>query len=51
MIFVLRHDQGGEMKRPFLALGAALLVAASIAGAANAARPHHDKGTFSDVVR
>jgi hypothetical protein len=49
MIFVLRHDQGGKMKRPFLALAAALLVAASMAGAANAARPQHLKGTFSDV--
>jgi hypothetical protein len=37
------------MKRPFLALAAALLVAASMAGAANAARPHHFKGTVSDV--
>jgi hypothetical protein len=37
------------MKRPLLALAAALLVVASMAGAANAARPHHFKGTFSDV--
>jgi hypothetical protein len=36
------------MKRPFLAFAGALLVAASMAGAANAARPHHFKGTFSD---
>jgi hypothetical protein len=37
------------MKRPLFALAAALLVVASIAGAANAARPHHLKGTFSNV--
>lgn len=37
------------MRQAFLALAAALLVAASMAGAANAGRPHHDKGTFSDV--
>jgi hypothetical protein len=35
------------MKRPLLALAAALVVVASMAGAANAARPHHFKGTFS----
>jgi hypothetical protein len=37
------------MKGALLALAAALLVAASLAGAANAARPHHFKGTFSDT--
>jgi hypothetical protein len=37
------------MKRPFLALVAALVLGMSMAGAANAARPHHFKGTFSDV--
>jgi hypothetical protein len=44
----LRH-KGGEMKRPLLGVAAALLVAASMAGAANAAKPHHLKGTFSDT--
>jgi hypothetical protein len=39
----------GEMKRLVLVFAAALLVAASMASAANAARPHHLKGTFSDV--
>jgi hypothetical protein len=37
------------MRQAFLALAAALLVAASMAAAATAARPHHDKGTFSDT--
>ena len=37
------------MKRPLLAATAALLVAASLAGTAIAARPHHFKGTFSDT--
>jgi hypothetical protein len=37
------------MRQAFLALAAALLVAASMAAAATAARPHHDKGTFSDA--
>jgi hypothetical protein len=37
------------MKRPLLAVAAALLVAASMAGAANAAQPHHFKGTVSDT--
>ena len=36
------------MKRPLLAVAAALLIAASLAGAALAAQPHHFKGTFSD---
>jgi hypothetical protein len=36
------------MKRPLFALAATLLVAASLAGAALAAGPHHFKGTFSD---
>lgn len=36
------------MKRPLLAVAAALLIAASMAGAALAAQPHHFKGTFSD---
>jgi hypothetical protein len=36
------------MKRPLLAL-AALLGVAILATAANAARPHHFKGTFSDA--
>jgi hypothetical protein len=37
------------MKRALFAVAAALLVTASLAGAASAARPHHFKGTFSDV--
>jgi hypothetical protein len=37
------------MKRPLLPLAAAVLVVASMAGAANAGRPHHFRGTFSDV--
>jgi hypothetical protein len=37
------------MKRPFLALVVALVLGMSMAGAATAARPHHFKGTFSDV--
>jgi hypothetical protein len=37
------------MKRSVLAVAIALLVVAGMAGAANAARPHHFKGTFSDV--
>jgi hypothetical protein len=36
------------MKRPLLAFAAALLVAASMTGAALAAGPHHFKETFSD---
>jgi len=36
------------MKRPFLAFAAAVLVAASMAGAALAAGPHHFNETFSD---
>ena len=36
------------MKRPLFVLAAVLLVVASMAGAASAARPHHVKGTFSD---
>ena len=36
------------MKRPLLAVAAALLIAASMAGAALAAQPQHFKGTFSD---
>jgi hypothetical protein len=45
---VLRPREG-EMKRLVLGFAATLLVAASMASAANAARPHHLKGTFSDV--
>jgi hypothetical protein len=37
------------MKRRLFAVAAAAFVAASMAGAANAARPHHFKGTFSDA--
>lgn len=37
------------MKRHVLVFGTALLLAASLAAATNAARPHHFKGTFSDV--
>jgi hypothetical protein len=37
------------MKRRLFAVAAALFVAASMTGAANAARPHHFKGTFSDA--
>jgi hypothetical protein len=49
MLFVTAAQRRREMKRPLLAVGAALIVAASMAGAANAARPHHFKGTFSDT--
>jgi hypothetical protein len=37
------------MKRPLLAVVAALLVAAGMAATANAARPRHFTGTFSDT--
>jgi hypothetical protein len=37
------------MRRAVLVVAAALLVAASVGSAASAARPHHFKGTFSDV--
>jgi hypothetical protein len=37
------------MKRPLLAVVAALLVAAGMAATAHAARPHHFTGTFSDT--
>jgi hypothetical protein len=37
------------MTRPVLVFAATLLVVASMASATNAARPHHLKGTFSDV--